>query len=375
MENDTIQRGAYLLRLWDTEQVVTSSLAEPPNTGYIDVKNERKKEAVHRERQIWWIERAPGDEEHNEHPTRQKYTITQCGSGRGLVSNGQKASVYGMHGKPEEYWNFVPELPQFPQFRTYSIKGNSDPPWLTASSTEREAVLAFQEKASPQRLQVWELIFPTPSIPTGWFRIRNSTTNATLAHRFTHIPPFLIPDGAHQETAPCNINCCSATCDKASQWAFAHGQLHAPYPFEGDAAHINRYVITNRLTGGFLADRGGSGGPTQVCCWSRTPTQWIEPSFVDNSLWEMQVVAPPHIWGFRNSGTLRMLTEIIDNQYVSCVDRSGGDPQACSRWRVDPLDGHPHIAAAASHQPTPKKTSRGADIPCLDRAEVNAASC
>ena len=78
---------------------------------------EVKDEVTIHERQIWWIERVPGDEENNEHPTRQKYTITQCGSGRGLVSNGQKASVYRMDGKPEEYWNFVPEPPQFPQFR------------------------------------------------------------------------------------------------------------------------------------------------------------------------------------------------------------------------------------------------------------------
>ena len=194
--------------------------------------------------------------------------------------------------------------------------------------------MTLQKQASPRRLQIWELTFPIPSIPTGWFRIRNSATNATLAHQFTRIPPFLIPNGLHQETAPGNINCCSASCDKASQWALAHGQLHAPYLSEKDSTP-NRYVLINRLTGGFLADRGGSEGPTQVCCWSRTPTQWIEPGFVDNSLWEMQVVAPPHIWGFRNRKTLRMLAEIVDNQYVSCVDRSGGDQQACSQWRVE----------------------------------------
>ena len=217
---------------------------------------------------------------------------------------------------------------------TYSIKRNSDPPWLTASSTAKLAELTFNEQASPRSLQIWELSFPALSVPTGWFRIRNTATNATLAHQFTHIPPFLVPNSACHERVQCNMNCCSTSCDKATQWAFVHGQLHAPYLSKGDST-ANRYLLTNRLTGGFLADRGGSEGPTQVCCWSRSPTQWIEPSFVDNSLWEMQTVAPPHIWGSRNRKTLRMLAEIVDNQYVSCVDRSGVDPQACSQWRVE----------------------------------------
>lgn len=117
MVNDSIQRGAYLLRLWDTEKVITSSPAFPPDTGYIGVKTEWKNEATTRERQIWWIERAPGDEENDEHPIRQKYTITQSGSGRGLVSNGQEVSAHRLDGKPEEHWSFAPELPQFPHFR------------------------------------------------------------------------------------------------------------------------------------------------------------------------------------------------------------------------------------------------------------------
>ena len=117
MANDAIQRGAYLLQLWDTEWVATSSSASPPDTGYIDVKTKGKNEATTRERQIWWIERVPGDEENDENPIRQKYTITQCGSGRGLVGRGRKVLAYEIHGKPEEHWNFVPEPPQFPQFR------------------------------------------------------------------------------------------------------------------------------------------------------------------------------------------------------------------------------------------------------------------
>jgi len=117
MEKDSIQRGAYLLRLWDTGFVATSPSVLPSDTRYNDVKTESKDEARNRERQIWWIERVPGDEENDEHPTRQKYTITHCGSGRGLVRHGQKASVYRMHGKPEEHWNFALELSQFPQFR------------------------------------------------------------------------------------------------------------------------------------------------------------------------------------------------------------------------------------------------------------------
>jgi len=117
MGKDSIQRGAYLLRLWDTELVATSSPASPPSAGYIGVRTETKNEVTTRERQIWWIERVTGDEENDEYPIRQKYTITHCGSGRGLVRNGQTPSVYGMHGKPSEHWNFVPELPQFPQFR------------------------------------------------------------------------------------------------------------------------------------------------------------------------------------------------------------------------------------------------------------------
>ena len=116
MEKDLIQRGAYLLRLWDTGFVATSSKVNPAE-GYKDVKTENKDEAKTRERQIWWIERVPGDEENDEHPIRQKYTITHCGNGRGLVRRGQKASVCRMHGKPEEHWNFAPELPQYPQFR------------------------------------------------------------------------------------------------------------------------------------------------------------------------------------------------------------------------------------------------------------------
>ena len=78
---------------------------------------EVKDEATIHERQIWWIERVPGDEENNEHPTRQKYTITQCGSGRGLARRGQKVSVYRMRGKPKEHWNFLSGPSQFPQFR------------------------------------------------------------------------------------------------------------------------------------------------------------------------------------------------------------------------------------------------------------------
>jgi len=117
MGNDLIQRGAYLLQLWETERVATSSSASLPDTGYIDVKTETKAEATTRERQIWWIERVPGDEENDECPTRQKYTITHCGSERGLVRREKKVSVYRMHGKPEEHWNFVPDPLQFPQFR------------------------------------------------------------------------------------------------------------------------------------------------------------------------------------------------------------------------------------------------------------------
>jgi len=55
-------------------------------------------------------------------------------------------------------------------------------------------------------------------------------------------------------------------------------------------------------------------------------------------MWEVQVVAPPHIWEFRNRATRRMLAEIPNNQYVCCVDRSEGDPQACSQWRVELVD-------------------------------------
>lgn len=81
------------------------------------MKTEKTDEAKTRERQIWWIERVPGDEENDEHPILQKYTITHCGNGWGLVRQGQQASVCRMHGKPEEHWNFTPELPQSPQFR------------------------------------------------------------------------------------------------------------------------------------------------------------------------------------------------------------------------------------------------------------------
>ena len=217
---------------------------------------------------------------------------------------------------------------------TYSIKGNSDPLWLTASSTEKAVELTLQERASSRILQTWELIFPTPSIPTGWFRLRNNATNATLAHRFTHIPPFLIPDNSHQATELCNVNCFNGSCDKATQWALVHGQLHAP-DLSKQNSTPNRYVITNRLTGGLLADSGGSEGLTQVCCWSKLSTQWIEPSFVDNCLWDVQTLAPPHIWGFRNRKTRRVLAEIVNNQYVSCVYRSEGDSQAFLQWRVE----------------------------------------
>ena len=117
MRNDSIQRGAYLLQLWDTELVVASQRESPLDTGYIGVVAGWMNEVKFRERQIWWIERVPGDEENDEHPIRQKYTITHCGSERGLVSQGEKALVYRMQGKPEEHWNFVPEIPQFPQFR------------------------------------------------------------------------------------------------------------------------------------------------------------------------------------------------------------------------------------------------------------------
>lgn len=217
---------------------------------------------------------------------------------------------------------------------TYSIYGGPDSRCLTASSTEKPVELTLPEGAVSRKLQIWELISPTPSIPTGWFRIRNTATNATLAHRFVHIPPFLIPDNAHQTAAPCNMNCCNGSCDKAAQWALVHGQIYAEYLSKEDSTR-NRYLLTNRLTGGFLADCGGSGGLTHVSCWSKTPTEWIESSLVHNSLWEVQVMAPPHIWEFRNKVTRRVLSEIANNQYVSCVERSGGDPQACSQWRVE----------------------------------------
>jgi len=216
---------------------------------------------------------------------------------------------------------------------TYSIKGNSNPLWITASSTEEEVELTLQEKAASRILQTWELIFPMPSIPTGWLRLRNDATNATLAHRFTHIPPFLIPVNPHQATELCNSNCYNGSCDKATQWALVHGQLHDLDLSEDDSTS-NYYVIMNRLTGGLLADCGGSEGLTQVSCWSKHPTQWMKPNFVDNALWEVQAVAPPHIWGFRNRETRRVLAEIVDNQYVSCVDRSGGDRQAFIQWRA-----------------------------------------
>ena len=216
----------------------------------------------------------------------------------------------------------------------YSIYGGPESPCLTASSSEKPVELTLPEGAVSRKLQIWELIPPTPSIPTGWFHMRNAATNATLAHRFVHIPPFLISDNAHQTAAPCNMNCCNGSCDKAAQWALVHGQLHAEYLSGGDSTP-NRYLLTNRLTGGFLVDRGGSGGLTQVSCWSKTPTEWIESSLVHNSLWEVQVMAPPHIWEFRNKVTRRVLSEIVNNQYVSCVERSGGDPQASSQWRVE----------------------------------------
>ncbi|PWW73000.1 hypothetical protein C7212DRAFT_334152 [Tuber magnatum] len=247
-----------------------------------------------------------------------------------------------MHGKPEEHWNFVSEFPQFRHYRTYSIRGGSSSAQLTASSASKTVELTLEKEAFPRELQKWELIFPTPSIPTGWFRMRNTATNATLAHRFTHASPFLIPDNAHQEAAPCNANCCNGNCDKATQWVLVHGQIHIDF-LSGGNTTSNRYLLRNRLTGGFLADRGGPGGPTQICCWSKTETQWIESGFVENCIWEVQAATPPHIWEFQNRATRRVLAEIIDNQCVSCVDRSNRDQAASSLWRVDPLDYRPHI--------------------------------
>ena len=217
----------------------------------------------------------------------------------------------------------------------YSIKGNSDPSWLMAPSIKDVGEVTLQETASLRRLQIWELIFPTPSIPTGWFRIRNTATNSILTHRFTHKPPFLIPDDVHQATAPCNINCCNGSCDKATQWALVHGQLHARYLEKNSI--LNRYFLINRLTGGFLADLGSPEGPTQVCCWSKAPTQWLEPSppsVVHHYLWEVWVATPPHIWYFRNRESKRVLAEVVNNQHVSCVNRSEGS-QAYSHWRVE----------------------------------------
>jgi len=219
---------------------------------------------------------------------------------------------------------------------TYTIKETSEPPCIAAPLTTGVLELTFQNGGSPIGVQIWELIFPTPSIPTGWFRIRNTATNATLAHQFTHIPPFLIPDNnnAHQTIAPCNMNCCNDSCDKATQWALSHAQLHAEN-YSEESSTSNYYVLTNRLTGGFLVDHGGSGGLTQVCCWSKTPTEWIEHSRERSSLWEVQVVAPPHIWEFRNRETRAVLAEVVNNQHVGCVTRSERDPRAYSQWSVE----------------------------------------
>ncbi|RPB02455.1 hypothetical protein L873DRAFT_464790 [Choiromyces venosus 120613-1] len=342
MAIDTIPRGAYLLRLWDTELVATSASAYPTETSYKDVRTEIHNEATNRGCQIWWIERVPGDEENDGFPDKQKYTITHCGSERGLVKNGQKASVNRLHGRPEEHWNFISEFPQFPLYRTYSIKADSSSSRLTVPTSSAAVGVTLEEARSPRPLQIWELIPPTPSIPTGWIRIRNAATEATLAHKFTHLPPYLVPENV------LDTYCSDGNCDKATEWAFVHALLQV-YSRCGENGTSNRYLMKNRLTGGLLADRGGEAGLTQVCCWSKTSTEWIEASFANNCIWEVQPITPPHIWEFRNKATRRVLAEIIthdqnqnqnQNQYVSCLDRSEQNPPSSSSWRVDPLDGH-----------------------------------
>ncbi|CUS12552.1 unnamed protein product [Tuber aestivum] len=355
MVNDRIQRGAYLLRLWDTERVATSASAYPSDTRYKDVKTENKDEATLRERQIWWIERVPGDEENDEHSEKQKYTITHCGSERGLVRSGQKATAYRMHGKPEEHWNFVPESSHPRHYRTYSIRGDSSSSQLTASSADKTVELTLEAERVPRKLQTWELIFPTPSIPTGWFRVRNAATAAALAHRFTHIPPFLIPENEQRAEEPCNMRCCNGNCDKATQWTLAHGQLHID-SLSGGNSTSNRYLLKNRLTGGFLADRGGPEGPAQVSCWSKTQTQWIESGIAESCIWEVQAATPPDIWELRNRATRRVLAEIINNQYARVeptyqftMEGRLTDDDACGN---SPLDHHPHIDLMTSCPPT-----------------------
>ncbi|RPB02452.1 hypothetical protein L873DRAFT_1802411 [Choiromyces venosus 120613-1] len=357
MAIDTIPRGAYLLRLWDTELVATSVPTHPPETIHKDVKTEIHNQATSRERQIWWIERVPGDEENDDFCDKQKYTITHCGLERGLVKNGQKASVNRLHGRPEEHWNFISEFPQFPLHRTYSITADSSSSRLTVPTSSAGVGVTLEEARSPRPLQIWELIPPTPSIPTGWIRIRNAATEATLAHKFTHFPPYLVPENA------LDTYCCDGNCDKATQWAFVHSSLQVQ-PRYGGSGTDNRYLMKNRLTGGFLADRGGEEGLTQVCCWSKISTEWIEASFANNCTWEVQSMAPPHIWEFRNRATRRVLVEVIThdqnknkNQYVSCLDRSEQNPPSSSRWRVDPLDGH---LPSEMPQPTPNEEKKPA---------------
>ncbi|RPB02449.1 hypothetical protein L873DRAFT_1787797 [Choiromyces venosus 120613-1] len=332
MAIDTIPRGTYLLRLWDTELVAASVLAHPTEAVHKDVKIEVHNEATSRERQIWWIERVPWDKENDGFPDKQKYTITHCGSERGLVKNGQKASVNRLPGRPEEHWNFISEFPQFPLYRTYSIKPVSSSSRLTVPTSSAAVGVTLEGARSPRHLQIWELILPTPSIPTGWIRIRNAATEATLAHKSTLLPPYLVPENAF------DTYCSDGNCDKATQWAFVHSSLQVQSRYGGSGTD-NRYLMKNRLTGGFLADRGGEAGLTQVCCWSKTSTEWIEASFANNCIWEVQPMTPPHIWEFRNKATRRVLPDQDQdqnqNQYVSCLDRSEQNPPSSSRWRVE----------------------------------------
>jgi len=88
--------------------------------------------------------------------------------------------------------------------------------------------------------QAWEFIKPLASVPPGWLRLQNASSDRVLSQIYSSLPPI-------SRSLPSASSSSSYHEYWATQWAFV--RLSA---LNNNYFGSNAYLIKNRLTGGYL---------------------------------------------------------------------------------------------------------------------------
>jgi hypothetical protein len=101
-----IATGSYVIRNRRTSQVIQIPQSDSwtPPVGPFVLGLGQRDEAVHRDRQIWWVEPAPGIQGDETTEDGGYFSITNIASGKGFAQSGTELFCRGEDGNLNQMW-------------------------------------------------------------------------------------------------------------------------------------------------------------------------------------------------------------------------------------------------------------------------------